>query len=56
MPGTPATGIQVIVPEVLRWPDKEWPAFPSADDVAKGVLWSVRVTIDLVRQAAAAAA
>ena len=53
---TPATGVQVIVPEeVLRWPDKEWPAFPSADDMAKRVLWAVRVTVDLVRQAAVAA-
>jgi hypothetical protein len=49
---TPATGAQVIVPEeLLRWPDRAWPAFPSAEDVAKSVIWAVRVTIDLVRQA-----
>jgi hypothetical protein len=50
---TPATGAQVIVPEeLLRWPDRSWPAFPSAEDVAKSVLWAVRVTIDIARQAA----
>jgi hypothetical protein len=48
----PATGAQVIVPEeMLRWPDKSWPAFPSAEDVAKAAIWAVRVTIDIVRHA-----
>jgi hypothetical protein len=53
---TPATGAQVIVrEEILRWPDGAWPAFPAAEDVAKSVMWAVRVTIDVVRQAAVGA-
>jgi hypothetical protein len=49
---TPATGAQVIVPEeMLRWPDTMWPAFPSAEDLAKSVVRAVGVTIDVVRQA-----
>ena len=53
---TPATGAQVIVPEeILRWPDRLWPAFPSAEDVATSVIRAVGVTIDVVRQAASTA-
>ena len=53
---TPATGVQVIVPEeLLRWPDRHWPAFPAAEDVARSVLWAVRVTVEMTRQAAASA-
>ena len=49
---TPATGAQVIVPEeILRWPDRAWPAFPSAEDVAQSVIRAVRVAIDVVRHA-----